>query len=33
LCPVNVAGSANGRLLEQLPVAGSEPVTPQGGTL
>jgi hypothetical protein len=33
LCPVNVAGSANGRLLEQPPVAGSEPVTPQGGTL
>jgi len=32
LCPVNVAGSANGRLLKQPPVAGSEPVTPEGGT-
>ena len=32
LCPVNVAGSANGRLFEQPPVAGSEPVATTGGT-
>ncbi len=30
-CPGNVAESANGRVLEQPPVAGSEPVVPRGG--
>jgi hypothetical protein len=32
LCPENVTELANGRLLEQPPVAGSEPVIPRGET-
>jgi hypothetical protein len=30
LCPKNLADCANGRLLEQPPVVGREPVDPKG---